>query len=479
MWLPRGCTSRHNNQKKRLYEGTFDPKLPKYIRISDIFGSGKIQPDVVQSPGSPRKNVAERQRCRPLMPVQVEPVEALRLLLTAHMAVYLMLVMVVVLLSTVTSTSSGKKRTRKYTQRKPKEDPAAPPCPDCPYGYGRKKRSGDKYKATCSTCYADKKNGRTSRQSSSASEEDGAAESSQRASASTLRQSSGGIVSPRSTHAGRPPRAHTWNGSQYQADDPTAPQNVARRTHARGGRGFSTLQAGWKMDFPWMHCEKDTELMAATGGRCVTELSAADCEECVGCHLCSRMYCKNCRSRTGNAFSADVGCRTFKRDELARHERIFHPKKLGSGNVETMLSNEAARVKQTRIRTILAVVFLAVEKIALLKLPALAKLIYEMGFKTADMVHDHLGLKYMGKDAARDFLFCVAVILREWINVQARNSPVLGIMVDESTDVSQKKVPQTDAPAAHESTRMRRCHFFTFGCSVPTSSSAPRDMGAY
>ena len=377
----------------------------------------------------------------------LEPVEAL--LLTVHMAVYLMVVMVVVLLATVTSTISGKKRPRKYTQRKPKEDPAAPPCPDCPYGYGRKKRSGDKYKATCSTCYADKKNGRTRRQSSSASEEDGAAESSQQGntgtSASTLRRSSGDIVSPRPNHAGRAPRGHTWNGSQYQADDPTAPQNVARRTHARGGRGFSTLQAGWKTDFPWMHCEKDTELMAATGGRCVTEMSAADCEECVGCHLCSRMYCKHCRSRTGNAFSADVGCSTFKRDELARHERIFHPKKLGSGNVHTMLSNEAERVKQTRIRTIFAVVFLVVEKIALRKLPALAKLIYEMGFKTAEMVHDHLGLKYMGKDAARDFLFCVAVILREWINVQARNSPVLGIMVDESTDVSQKKVPQTDA----------------------------------
>ena len=260
----------------------------------------------------------------------LEPVEAL--LLTVHMAVYLMVVMVVVLLATVTSTISGKKRPRKYTQRKPKEDPAAPPCPDCPYGYGRKKRSGDKYKATCSTCYADKKNGRTRRQSSSASEEDGAAESSQQGntgtSASTLRRSSGDIVSPRPNHAGRAPRGHTWNGSQYQADDPTAPQNVARRTHARGGRGFSTLQAGWKTDFPWMHCEKDTELMAATGGRCVTELSAADCEECVGCHLCSRMYCKHCRSRTGNAFSADVGCRTFKRDELARHERIFHPEKL-------------------------------------------------------------------------------------------------------------------------------------------------------
>ena len=193
----------------------------------------------------------------------LEPVEAL--LLTVHMAVYLMVVMVVVLLATVTSTISGKKRPRKYTQRKPKEDPAAPPCPDCPYGYGRKKRSGDKYKATCSTCYADKKNGRTRRQSSSASEEDGAAESSQQGntgtSASTLRPSSGDIISPRPSHRGRAPRGRTWNGREHQPDHPNAPQNVARRTQHGACRGISRLQADWQTDFPWMHCERDTALM--------------------------------------------------------------------------------------------------------------------------------------------------------------------------------------------------------------------------
>ena len=60
------------------------------------------------------------------------------------------------------------------------------------------------------------------------------------------------------------------------------------------------------------------------------------------------------------------------------------------------------------------------------KLPALAKLVFQMGFKTSDDAHDHLGLKYMGKDAARDFLFCIAAIIREWINIQARNSPMVG-----------------------------------------------------
>ena len=77
------------------------------------------------------------------------------------------------------------------------------------------------------------------------------------------------------------------------------------------------------------------------------------------------MYCKHCRSRTGNTFSADIGCRTFKRDdsELARHEHtIFHPNKVGFGSVQPMLSNEAQRAKQTRIRTILAESLAAVEK---------------------------------------------------------------------------------------------------------------------
>ena len=216
----------------------------------------------------------------------VESVEAL--LLTAHMAVYLMIVMVAALLSTILTVTSKK---RKYAQRKPKEeDPTAPLCTGCPYGYRRIKKSGTTYKPTCRKCKANKKNCRTRHRSSSASasEEDGAAKPSQQqgtaagTSASTLRRSSGDIVSPRPNHAGRAPRGHTWNGNQYQADDPTAPQNVARRTHARGGRGFSTLQAGWKTDFPWMHCEKDTERGAYTSRGRQEETAAVEARAPLG-----------------------------------------------------------------------------------------------------------------------------------------------------------------------------------------------------
>jgi hypothetical protein len=230
-------------------------------------------------------------------------------------------------------------------------------------------KSGTTYKPTRKKCAAHKKNGRTRRHSSSASasEEVGVAESSQQrntgTSASTLRPSSGDIISPRPSHRGRAPRGRTWNGREHQPDHPNAPQNVARRTQHGACRGISRLQAHWQTDFPWMHCERDTALIAATGGRCVTTPSATDCKECVGCHQCSRTYCKHCRSRTGNTFRADIGCRTFKRDELARHERtIFHPNKVGSSSVQPMLSNEAQRAKQTRIRTILAEFLAAVER---------------------------------------------------------------------------------------------------------------------
>jgi hypothetical protein len=73
--------------KKSGYMREHSTKITQMIWISDIiFGSGKIQPDVVQSPGSQ----AKRNTVSPIMPVQVEPVEAL--LLTVHMAVYLMVV---------------------------------------------------------------------------------------------------------------------------------------------------------------------------------------------------------------------------------------------------------------------------------------------------------------------------------------------------------------------------------------------------
>jgi hypothetical protein len=68
--------------------------------------------------------------------------------------------------------------------------------------------------------------------------------------------------------------------------------------------------------------------------------------------------------------------------------------------VLSLLTKEAEKAKKNRVRTILAVLFLRVEKIALHKLPAQAKLVFRMGFtgfKTSESDdahwHDNLALR--------------------------------------------------------------------------------------
>ena len=350
MWGAGG----RQNRKIRLYKGTLDPKLSIFWIYLDLL---KSNPTLF----SPQVRRITGRKCRCGRPggvsgcTRADHLHDLVRDRCAH-CIY----------------NSGRHWDEaELPAAQPKEDLMAPLYPRCTYGYRRILKSGTTYKPTCKKCAVGKKNGRTRRHSRRRRrrEEDGVAESSQQqgtaagTSANTLRRCSGGIISPRPNHPGRAPRGRTWNGREYQPDHPNAPQNVARRTQPGACRGISRLQADWQTDFPWMHCERDTALMAATGGRCVTTPSATDCEECVGCHQCSRTYCKHCRSRTGNTFRADIGCRTFKRDELARHERtIFHPNKVGSSSVQPMLSNEAQRAKQTRIRTILAEFLAAVEK---------------------------------------------------------------------------------------------------------------------
>jgi hypothetical protein len=330
--------------------------------------------------------------------------------------------------------------TRKYRKRKSMSlDPEAPWC-EC--GEYKCQKSEGRFRKKCYRCRTNKDGASAAATGRSSNTETEAGPSQQQeAPSNTLRRSSGSVLSPKPTVRGPRPSGSTWNGSAFVFTDPNTTHE--RQQTARGGRGFSTLQQSWLTDFSWLRCEKDPDLMAQTDGRCSTE--SEDGVACPGCTWCSRLYCVECRNRTGNVFSAAFGSRTFKRAECLRHADRWHRKELGYHSVPTLLTKEAEKVKQNRVRTIFAVLFLAVEKIALHKLPALAKLVFQMGFKTSDDAHDHLGLKYMGKDAARDFLFCLCFIIREWVNLQARNSPMVGIMVDESTDISQKKVPQTAA----------------------------------
>ena len=120
------------------------------------------------------------------------------------------------------------------------------------------------------------------------------------------------VYSRRRPRFGGPrPTGCRWDGASYVCSDPNATRE--RQQTARGGRGFSMLRPSWLTDFTWLYCEKDPDLTAKTAGRCPTE--SEDEVACPGCTQCSRLYCRECRNRTGNVLSAAIGSRTFKRAE--------------------------------------------------------------------------------------------------------------------------------------------------------------------
>jgi len=49
----------------------------------------------------------------------------------------------------------------------------------------------------------------------------------------------------------------------------------------------------------------------------------------------------------------------------------------------------------------------------------------------------HLGKTYINEIMARDMMMSIAAVLRQRIETAAQASPALGLMVDESTDVSK------------------------------------------
>ena len=104
MWLARGNTSRQHREIG-LYKVTLDPKLPKYIQILDIFGSAKIQPDVVQPPGSQKITVGDAGAVD-----RVESVDAL--VLTAYTTLHV----IGVLIASKILAGIGTKRN--YQQRR-------------------------------------------------------------------------------------------------------------------------------------------------------------------------------------------------------------------------------------------------------------------------------------------------------------------------------------------------------------------------
>ena len=225
-----------------------------------------------------------------------------------YIGLHLYVVLTVVALSMVLTGHKRKYRARKSMSM----NPDAPLC-ECGQYKCQKTKGG--YRKKCYRCRNNKGGSSAATQAATGSSSDAETEAGpsqqQEGPSSTLRRSSGSVLSPTPTVRGPQPTGCRWDGASYVCSDPNATRE--RQQTARGGRGFSMLRPSWLTDFTWLYCEKDPDLTAKTAGRCPTE--SEDEVACSGCTQCSRLYCRECRNRTGNVLSAAIGSRTFKRAE--------------------------------------------------------------------------------------------------------------------------------------------------------------------
>jgi hypothetical protein len=95
----------------------------------------------------------------------------------------------------------------------------------------------------------------------------------------------------------------------------------------------------------------------------------------------------------------------------------------------------------TRVMSLIKLaLLLASEALPSTKFPALCSLLWHLNILDASGQGYSLGNRYTHRNAAKDFVAARASVLRDRINVAARASRVLGLMLEESTDQSGKKV---------------------------------------
>jgi hypothetical protein len=126
-------------------------------------------------------------------------------------------------------------------------------------------------------------------------------------------------------------------------------------------------------------------------------------------------------------------------DTYKEHERTHHPKVEEVRNIKTAAQVELLETNRM-VRLFLLVYRLPSEALPMLQIYTLARLISLLQFRDAANYVLNVGNNYVNHMAAKDMTMSMAAVLREWINVRARLSPVLELMIDESTDIPNHKV---------------------------------------
>ena len=194
----------------------------------------------------------------------------------------------------------------------------------------------------------------------------------------------------------------------------------------------------WKAKYlaTLMCCAKLT-----TGGVTITAHTVAAappvCSEaanCPGCPSCALMYCSECLIQGTPGFKGRPnpfveGCSNFHPNAVQGHQQRYHPNQIqGQTDITEGLAQQCEQQKLKIIDLMKNAHWLAKHRIGFRTFPSLLQLGTDLGL--------HLSKTYCNKNACRDFVLSIAAIVTEDINADARASPVIGLMIDESTDVA-------------------------------------------
>ena len=220
---------------------------------------------------------------------------------------------------------------------------------------------------------------------------------------------------------------------------------VHARTNSRATLTLSTLmpkpspqkhrqfKESWTQLLPWLFLVSTLAVMDSEVMTCVNGAA------CAGCEQCAAMHCSVCVER--NTPSVDVGrhtvnawakggCTAFRQEAVQLHVRNYHTADLDQSQMsitDSVLKANAAW-KDSIISIMRNVYWLVKENVPMRKCESLCALMGMQGFP--------LGRKYVNAKAARDFLRSIAHVIRNEIIRAAVMSPCLGLMIDESTDIS-------------------------------------------
>jgi hypothetical protein len=116
-------------------------------------------------------------------------------------------------------------------------------------------------------------------------------------------------------------------------------------------------------------------------------------------------------------------------DTYKEHERAHHPKVEEVRNIKAAAAQVELLETNRMVRLFLNVYRLPSEALPMLQIYTLARLISLLQFRDAANYVLNVGNNYVTHMAAKDMTMSMAAVLREWINVRARLSPVLELMI--------------------------------------------------